>query len=381
METIINRLAESLGRREREGTLRRLRIAGNESDFSSNDYLGLARNKALAEDIARHYSKQETANGSGGSRLITGNSMLAEQLEEELAAFFGMETSLLFTSGYSANLALLSSLPKKGDTILYDELAHACIKDGARLSLAQQRFSFRHNDVQALEKRLKRAKGLVFVAVEAVYSMDGDEAPLKEMAALCKQYGAALLVDEAHSTGIYGGGRGLVCELGLEKEVFATINTFGKAIGHHGACVSGPASLRAFLINFARPFIYTTAPPLHSLLSLQRAFRYLREHPELIEQLKEKIGFFLQLKREQLDHLLPSGLQIESRSPVQAIVWPGIESLRSLTLNIQEQGFDVRPIIAPTVPEGRERLRICLHVFNTKDEIKALVGALAKALT
>lgn len=379
METILHRLAQSLGRREKEGTLRRLRLAGNEADFSSNDYLGLVRNKVLAEDIALHYSQLKTANGSGGSRLLTGNSVLAQQLEEELADFFGMEASLLFTSGYAANLALLSSLPKKGDTILYDELAHACIKDGTRLSLAQ-RFSFKHNDVQALEKRLVNARGLVFVAVEAVYSMDGDEAPLKEMAAVCKQYGAALLVDEAHSTGIYGGGRGLVCELGLEKEVFATVHTFGKAMGHHGACISGPAALHTFLINFARPFIYTTAPPPHSLLSLQRAFHYLQKHPELIEGLKENIDFFLQLKRKQLNHLLPQELQIESRSPVQAIVWPGVEPLRTLVTKMQSQGFDVSPIIAPTVPEGRERLRICLHVYNTKDEIKALVDALAKAL-
>ena len=356
-----------------------MRIAGNEVDFSSNDYLGLARNKALGEDIAWHYSQLKSANGSGGSRLITGNSQLAEQLEAELAAFFRMEASLLFTSGYSANLGLLSSLPKKGDTILYDELAHACIKDGARLSLAQ-RFSFKHNNVQSLETRLKKASGAVFVAVEAVYSMDGDEAPLQEMAALCKAYGAALVVDEAHSTGIYGGGRGLVCELSLEESVFATINTFGKAIGHHGACISGSASLREYLINFARPFIYTTAPPPHSLLSLQRSFLYLQEQPGLIGQLKENINFFLALKKERLAHLLPEGLQIESRSPVQAIVWPGIEPLRRLTMKIQDQGFDVRPIIAPTVPEGRERLRICLHVFNTKEEISALVEALAKAL-
>ena len=379
MEIILNRLSESLDRRKKEGTLRRMRIAGNEVDFSSNDYLGLARNRTLAEDIAWHYSQLNSANGSGGSRLITGNSQLAEQLEKELAAFFRMEASLLFNSGYSANLGLLSSLPKKGDTILYDELAHACIKDGARLSLAQ-RFSFKHNNVQSLETRLKKASGAIFVAVEAVYSMDGDEAPLQEMAAVCKAYGAALVVDEAHSTGIYGGGRGLVCELGLQESVFATINTFGKAIGHHGACISGSASLREYLVNFARPFIYTTAPPPHSLLSLQRSFLYLQEHPELIGQLKENIDFFLELKKERLAHLLPEGLQIESRSPVQAIVWPGIESLRRLTMKIQEQGFDVRPIIAPTVPEGRERLRICLHVFNTKEEISALVEVLAKAI-
>lgn len=356
-----------------------LRTAAKEVDFSSNDYLGLARNTILSEDIARHNSQLKTANGSGGSRLITGNSQFAEQLEQELADFFMMEASLLFNSGYSANLALLSSLPKKGDTILYDELAHASIKDGARLSLAK-RFSFKHNDVQSLGKRLKKATGAAFVVVEAVYSMDGDEAPLEEMASLCRTYEAALIVDEAHSTGIYGEGRGLVCELGLQKSVFATVNTFGKAIGHHGACISGASSLRDFLINFARPFIYTTAPPPHSLLSLQRSFYYLQQHQELIGQLKENINFFLKLKKEQLAHLLPANLQIESRSPVQAIVWPGIEALRSLMNKIQGQGYDVRPIISPTVPEGRERLRICLHSFNTKDEIAGLVEVLVRAL-
>ena len=210
--------------------------------------------------------------------MISGNSLLAEQLERELAVFFQAESSLLFNSGYAANLALISTLPKKGDTIIYDELAHACIKDGARLSPAQ-RFSFKHNEVASLEKRLQRAQGQVFVAVESIYSMDGDEAPLRRIAALCKQYRAALLVDEAHSTGIYGEGRGLLNELGLQEEVFAAVYTFGKAMGSHGACISGSLLLRDYLINFARPFIYTTAAAPHSLLSLQRSFYYLQQLP------------------------------------------------------------------------------------------------------
>lgn len=378
MESLQQRLTESLRKRKKEGTFRSLRRAGGGSDFSSNDYLGLARSKALADDIALHYSRLETGNGSGGSRLITGNSLLADQLEQELAAFFQAESALLFNSGYAANLALISTLPKKGDTILYDELAHACIKDGARLSLAQ-RFSFKHNEVDSLEKRLKRAQGQVFVAVESVYSMDGDEAPLRRIAALCRQYGAALLVDEAHSTGIYGEGRGLLNELGLQEEVFAAVYTFGKAMGSHGACISGSLLLRNYLINFARPFIYTTAAAPHSLLSLQRSFYFLQQHPQLIEGLKENITFFLQLKKEKLEPLLPAGQQIESRSPVQAIVCPGLEALRSLADKVQRQGFDVRPIVSPTVPQGRERLRICLHNYNTKEEIKALVEALVNA--
>ena len=374
-----SRIQKKLAEREEAGTLRRLQIPGAKVDFSSNDYLGLARNQELGRQIIRAFEGRSLPNGSSGSRLIRGHSALAEELEAYLSAFFKAESTLLLNSGYLANMALLSTLPQKGDTILCDELVHASIKEGCRLSMAQ-RFSFKHNDVQSLEKRLKRAAGQVFVVVESIYSMDGDVAPLAEMATLCQAEGAALVVDEAHSTGIYGKGEGLVGALGLEEKVWARVYTFGKAIGSHGACVAGSAGLKEYLINFARPFIYTTAMPPHSLVALQESFHYLSVHQDMIAGLNERIEWYRQLKETRLMPLLDPCCQIDSHSPIQAVVIPDIVQLREVARKVQAQGFDVRPIVSPTVPEGKERLRICLHTFNTKNEIIGLVESLVTAL-
>lgn len=380
MKLIDERISRKLQERVKSGTLRRLRAQGSKIDFSSNDYLGLARNEDLSRQIAQAFEEGGLPNGSTGSRLICGHSLLTEELETSMANFFKAESTLLLNSGYVANMALLSALPQKGDTILCDELVHASIKEGCRLSIAQ-RFSFWHNDLQSLERRLKKAVGQVFVVVESVYSMDGDVAPLKEMAALCEAEGAALIVDEAHSTGIYGKGEGMVVALGLEEKVWARVYTFGKAMGSHGACVAGSAGLKEYLINFARPFIYTTAMPPHSLVALQESFRYLSAHQELIAELDKRIAWYRQLKEGKLLPLLEKGSQIDSRSPVQAVVIPDIDKLLEVTKKVQARGFDVRPIVSPTVPAGRERLRICLHAYNTETEIKGLVESLATALS
>ena len=380
LNALHKRLKNKLEKRKQENTFRSLIVPGPEMvDFSSNDYLGLARNQELAASVKKEFEKLPVSNGSGGSRLLSGNSTLAEALEDQMKDFFDSEATLLFNSGYSANQALLSTLPQKGDTILYDELSHACIKEGARLSLAK-RFSFRHNDADHLEQKLQKSEGEVFVVVESVYSMDGDVAPLKEISSLCEKYKAALVVDEAHSTGIYGGGSGLICELGLQKSVFARIHTFGKGIGSHGACIAGSTIIRDYLINFARPFIYTTALPQHSVVSLLETFRYLKAHPELPLLLQEKITLFNQLKQEYLLEVLPSGVQIYSNSPIQAIVCPGSKAVQELAIGVQKGGFQVRPILAPTVPLGKERLRICLHTYNSNEEIESLIDVLTQLL-
>lgn len=379
MQTLRNRLEKSLARRQETNSFRSLKIETPGVDFSSNDYLGFARNQELAARIASRSSAQSVANGAGGSRLITGNSAQAEALEAQLACFFKAEASLLFGSGYMANLGLLSSVPQKGDTILYDELAHASLKDGARLSMAR-RYSFKHNDPDSLRKRLRMAEGQVFVVVESIYSMDGDQAPLETLALLCREAGAALIVDEAHSTGIYGEGSGLVCALGLEQEVFARIHTFGKAMGSHAACIAGDKLLRSFLINFARTFIYTTALPPHTLLSLQAAMAYLQENVHLLQCLQENITLFNRLKTKELLPRLAEEQLLESSSPIQGVVLPGNERVKEVAGRLQQKGYDVRPILSPTVAEGKERLRICLHTFNTEEEIKGLVHALAGML-
>ncbi len=359
---------KALDARKAEGLLRELRVVKNKIDFSSNDYLGLSRNQELHQRVDHAYQSSSLGNklGSTGSRLISGNNVYFEQTEALLATVHLAESALLFNTGYMANLAVFSTLPQKGDTILYDELSHACIKDGIRLSMAD-RFPFRHNDLEGLENKLKKAKGQKYIAVESVYSMDGDFAPLKELVVLCEKYEAILIVDEAHSTGVFGkNGSGLVCELGLESQIPIRIHTFGKAMGCHGAVVVGPKELKPYLVNFARPFIYTTGMSLHSTIAIHESYLYLSQNTYLQQVIKDRIQLFNQL----LPH---SESKIKSESPIQAIVFPGNNHAKSKALELQMAGFDVRPILSPTVKKGSERLRICLHTFNSESDIGNLI--------
>lgn len=355
-------LRDKLSYRKENGQLRVLKNSLGKIDFASNDYLGLSRNLELITTVTATYQQLGESLGSGGSRLLAGNSIHFEDVECFLAQVHCGESSLLMNSGYVANLSVFSTIPQKGDTVIYDELIHACIKDGVRLSHANH-YSFKHNDLESLESKLKSAKGTVYVAVESVYSMDGDQAPLIEIVNLCTQYGAYLIVDEAHSTGVFGqGGSGLCCALGIEKEVFIRIHTFGKGIGCHGACVVSSAEVKEYLINFARPFIYTTAMPLHGIVSIQQAYKYLSLHVDIQERLHAKIALFKQ-KIE---------TSVSSVSPIQIIIIPGNEAVKLKAGLLQKQGFDVRPVLSPTVKEGSERLRICLHEFNSEEEIEQL---------
>ena len=376
MKSIERKLLGQLDDRRRAGNLRRLSLGEVKTDFCSNDYLGLARNPELHAQIREAYGREShPANGATGSRLISGNSPLAVALEDELASLFRAAGTLIFNSGYAANTALLSAIPQKGDTILYDEYSHASLKEGARLSFAN-RFAFRHNDLADLERRLQRSTGETFVVAESVYSMDGDFAPLPALLDVCERYGAHLVWDEAHSTGLWGtAGNGIACGGGLHDRIFARIHTFGKAMGVHGACVAGSRVLVEYLVNFARSFIYTTALPLHSLVSVREAFRFLAARPELPAALHAKIACFRHAAGTQglLDHFIPG------RSPIQALRIGGNEATKRLAAGLQEAGFDVRPILSPTVREGEERLRICLHTYNTDEEITGVAGLLASA--
>ncbi|SFC39271.1 8-amino-7-oxononanoate synthase [Flexibacter flexilis DSM 6793] len=383
MSAILTRLENALCEREQTHSLRRLQLTQG-IDFFSNDYLGLATNGALVEP----FLQQQYANplfvgqkhGATGSRLLSGNSAYVLQAEQYLANLFGTENALLFNSGYAANTAVLSAIPQKGDVILYDERSHASLKEGARLSFAS-RFSFKHNDLQDLEAKLLRHSGKggeVFVVVETVYSMDGDIAPLPDMVKLCQAHQAHLIVDEAHSTGIWGReGAGLLRDLGLEKEVFAAVYTFGKAIGGHGACVAGADVLVQYLVNFARPFIYTTAMPLQSVAYVLAAFEYLKATPQASGQLFERIHFF----REYINTLDIAAHFTESNSPIQMLkVQGGNEAARTLASNLQGKGYNLRAVLSPTVPEGHERIRICLHNFNGLSEIKTLLEEINRAV-
>lgn len=369
---IENRLRNDLSKRLNDNNLRAL-STNQGIDFFSNDYLGLAQNKALHRLISEQ-NNLYPFNGATGSRLLSGNSQLCEDVESKLTTYLNAESCLIFNSGYTANLALLSAVARRGDTIIYDELAHACIKDGARLTLAE-RYSFKHNDLEDLQSKLSKASGQIFIVVESVYSMDGDEAPLKEIVAIAQKHNAEIIVDEAHATGLYGAhGGGLTEALNLSNDIFARVYTFGKAMGNHGAAVAGSKVLKDFLINFARPFIYTTALPPHSLVAIEQAFRYLSQHIELQNESEKKVLFFNTLFESKLSR---SFTKIESKHPIQSIIIPGNDKVKELSNKIIEAGFDIRPILSPTVKSGSERLRICLHTFNSNDEIVGLIDTLA----
>lgn len=346
-----------LQERTRTGSERSLSLFPGFSDFFSNDYLGLSKT-----------IQAEPHSGSTGSRLLSGNSIEAEETEKFLAGFYGSEAALIFNSGYDANLGLFSSVPQRGDTILYDELIHASVRDGIRLSHAKA-FSFNHNDTEDLKRKLERSEGTVFVAVESLYSMDGDLSPLKEIAAICRHFNALLIVDEAHSGGIFGReGRGLCEELAISNLVFARLITFGKAYGTHGAVVLGSMELRSFLINFARSFIYTTAlPPQQYVLIRKHAER--GRAVENREKLQQNIAYFRKLMQGKIQ-------LSDERSPIQVMLVPGIENARKLATRLQENNFAVKAILSPTVREGQERLRFCIHAFNAATEIEKLAALL-----
>ncbi len=362
-EHITKRLSE----RQSSGAYRTLKAENNLVDFCSNDYLGFARSVNLKNNTDKEIERyQKALNGSTGSRLISGNLTYTEQLEQQIAAYHKSEAGLIYNSGYDANVGLFSSLPQRGDTIITDELIHASIIDGARLSHAN-RYTFKHNDLNSLEGKLQQAKGICYVAIESIYSMDGDTPPLLEILTLTEKYNAHLIVDEAHAVGLYK--NGLICELGLETRVFARVVTFGKAMGCHGAIVLGNNSLREYLINFSRSFIYTTAAPFHQLASVKMAYELLNQSGEAIHQLKANISLFKSLISSDIELIV-------SDSAIQCILFKSNEKARGIAAELQSKGLDVRAILSPTVPQGLERIRICLHTYNTTDEITLLANTI-----
>ncbi len=359
IENFNNYLQEKLDERKSNGLIRTLTYKGDKIDFSSNDYFGFS--KSVQYDIS-----EETSFGGTGSRSITGNNPEAEEAEKTVADFHKQEAALIFNSGYMANVGLFSSIASKGDMFISDEYIHASIIDGMRLSHAN-RIKFKHNNLDDLEKKLQQIEGRKLVAIESIYSMDGDEAPLIAIAALCKKFDALLIVDEAHATGMYGNkGDGLVCKYNLEKDVFAVVYTFGKAIGLHGAAVTGSRVLRNYLINNARSFIFTTALPPTTYLQIKRAYQLL---PTADRKELEELIIYFRTEIKKLD-----GISfLESYSPIQGIIIADNFKAKGLAEYLFTKGFFIRAILSPTVPVGKERLRVCLHSFNTKQQIDMLL--------
>lgn len=363
-----------LDKRQEDGSLRSLTCQHGLIDFSSNDYLGFAKNPIIFKQVQEELNLFPPNNGSAGSRLLTGNFEFHEALETQLAKAFHADAALLFNSGYDANIGLLSSVPQRGDCIFYDESSHASIRDGIRLSNAKS-YRFKHNDLGDLEEKLEKmgtgSQG--YLIVESVYSMDGDAAPLAGLVDISKAYDLKLIVDEAHSTGIYGSiGQGMVNDLGLSAFVFARIYTFGKALGCHGAAIAGDAKLIQYLINFARSFIYTTAMPLHNVLAVKNALLFLESTEERLA-LTENIAHF----REMIIKNKLEKYFIQSSSPIQSAIIASNKEVKRIAHRLNAHKFDVKPILSPTVPEGQERIRFCVHSYNTSADIQEILFLLS----
>lgn len=362
-------LHKKLEERKAAQAFRTLRLPDGKTDFCSNDYLGIIHQGLIERQLKG--SIPPARHGSGGSRLLAGNYERIETAEQALAAFHEAPAGLLYNSGYDANLGLLSCVPRRGDTIVYDSLSHASLRDGIRLSFAQS-FSFAHNDLADLEKKLQLATGNRFVVTESVFSMDGDRAPLEKMVQLCGQYQAHMIVDEAHATGVVGEqGEGLVQYLGLQNACFARIHTFGKAVGCHGAIVLGSDTLRQYLINFSRPFIYTTALPESSVAAIQTAYQLFPAMQAERDHLHRLVHYFQEAAL--------AYRKLPSTTPIQVVIIPGNDQVKAVAGRLQSARLDVRPILYPTVPKGSERLRVVLHAFNSLEEVQQLCALLSQA--
>ncbi|OJV55255.1 MAG: 8-amino-7-oxononanoate synthase [Bacteroidetes bacterium 43-16] len=367
MQALKQQWINQLASRKAQHTYRSLTPYSPGIDFRSNDYLGLAKDIQFSELLLEQISSQaDCLQGSTGSRLISGNSALAEDIESFIAREHEAAAALFFSSGYKANLALFSCMLSRADTLIVDEYIHRSVHDGCQLSAARK-WKFRHNDVDHLESLLQKASGNVVVAIESLYSVDGNFAPLTAIVRLTQKYNAGLIVDEAHAMGVFG--KGLVHQYGLQQEVLATVVTYGKAMGLEGAVVLGDQVLKDYLVNYASPFIYSTAPSALHLLRIQCAYQYIAAQQHLAITLSSRIEFFSTFR-------LHKGS--EPGSPIQIIRFSNTHALLNLHLELKKHGLLTYPLFSPTVAEGQERLRICLHSFNTEEEINALCSIIKK---
>lgn len=378
---------KQLDTREHNRQKRRLRTP-LAIDFCSNDYLGMARSIDDSDLGQSHHpfsqlaAQFSSAHGSTGSRLLSGQAQAISELERAIAQFHQTEAALLFNSGFDANLGTLAAIGDRHTVFLYDDLSHASLIDGMRLSLSPSVYKFRHNDLSHLRQLLEQHAGKTLViVVESLYSMDGDIAPLRELTELARQHRAALVVDEAHSTGVFGElGQGLSQQLGVHNDVTIRIHTYGKGMGCHGAAVVGSQTLIDYLINYARPFIYTTALPPASYAAIAQAYAQLHHNQHRRTALQDVIVQFQQL-RANYDWQALGVTWLASETAIQGLVIGEVARTHAVAHALHAQNLDVRPILSPTVPAGSERLRICLHAFNTTDEMRLLCETLWTALS
>jgi len=392
----------ALNRRRTKSILRQLSINTTTSiDFSSNDFLSLSSSQRVRKTFLNELAKYPTFPlGSGGSRLLDGNSPYAEALETSIAAFHNAPTGLLCNSGFDANVGIFSCLPQAGDVIIYDEYIHASVHDGMRASRARTLLPFAHNSIASFTTVLQDcistdpsiASGTrnVFIALEAIYSMDGDICPLESIVrttqTLLPLNNGHLIVDEAHATGLIGThGRGLVSSLNLESSILVRLHTFGKALSSNGAIILCSETVKKYLINYARSLIYTTFMSFPNLAAIKASYsllmdgateplaRRLEGHVRLLHglllELQEDLGAEARRRRV---------LKVPDQCPLSPIFSVETNEPRALARWCQEGGFVVRPIMPPTVPAGSERVRVCLHAGNTEEEIRRLVDRMGE---
>ena len=352
------KLHKKIENRREKGTLRSLSSFEGMIDFASNDYLGFAKEESNQTGVS--------GQGATGSRLISGNSNLIEEVEQNLADFFESEAGLCFNSGYDANIGVFSSIPQRGDVVLYDEFIHASARDGIRLSHAKS-FGFKHNNLEDLKRLLELNKSqTTYIAIESLYSMHGDFCPLLDIVRLAEEYNGSVILDEAHAAGIYGvDGRGFAPALDLHANCLIRLVTFGKTFGAHGAIALCSEEMREFLINFARSFIYTTALPIS-------AYQNMRESTQKVNALEKR-----HVLQGNIDYFRSkmTSLQLLSapNSPIQFVRFADIAKLKSIEVQTKKENIFTKAIFSPTVSEGDEGLRISLHSYNSKSEIDDLV--------
>jgi len=385
MAGLPKKLEQKIKGRIATNALRELQTILKKADFVSNDYLGMAKDEVVFHGAYKLLiGRGIIQNGSTGSRLLSGNTGLYEETEQCVAAQYKAEAALIFNSGYDANLGFFSSVPQRTDVVVFDEYVHASIRDGIRMGTARG-LKFKHNDLEDLASILQKVRkdaeddAQCYVITEAVFSMDGDSPDLHRLISLCKEYQCKLVLDEAHS--IQGVDNALddgLIKNNREQVLFARIITFGKAIGIQGSAILGSTDLKTYLYNFARSFIYTTALPPVTVASILTVFQSLEsaEVKERKNRLKENIMVFTR----EVHKLKLEDLFIPSVSSIHSCIVPGNSKVKKIAKCLQEEGFDVRPILSPTVPEGEERLRFCLHSYNTSKEIKEVLSILAGAI-
>ncbi|MBP2238432.1 8-amino-7-oxononanoate synthase [Sinorhizobium kostiense] len=372
----LERYERTLAGLERKGRRRAL-APQHGLDFTSNDYLALAQSPRLKTAIAAALERGVPV-GAGGSRLLRGNHPEHEALEAEAAEFFGTDRALFFGSGYAANVALFSSLPQREDLIVHDELIHASAHEGIAASKAPA-LAVRHNHAAAFADAILRwraagGKGHPWIAVESLYSMDGDRAPLAELAAVADRHGGFLVVDEAHATGVFGsGGRGLSASL-EGRDNIVVLHTCGKALGVSGALLGANAILCDYLVNRARGFIYSTAPSPLTAAAVRESLKILADEPQRRTAFDE-LGTFANEALAATLGIKGSGSQI-----LPVMIGDNSRAVR-IAARLRREGFDIRPIRPPTVPEGTARLRIAITLHVDRRAIAEMLESLKVAIS